>query len=416
MRERLRRDALDVVRAAIAGVNPARLVARALTGAPGSTLAPFEGVYVCAAGKASGGMLRAFSEWAGPAVRGTLVARGSHPTPDRESVRAAEVALDFARWTDARVALVLLLSGGASSMMAMPAGGVTLEEKAAVGRMLLAAGAPIHELNAVRKHLSAIKGGRLGARAFATCTLAISDVTGAHEDDPAVIGSGPGVPDETTYAGAVDVLQRHEIWDAASASIRRHLDRGRRGTIEETPKPGDDRLARAVAYVIGGRRDAMASARARAEGLAYRTIVVDEAVGGEASEAGPALVARLLAVANRGEATCFISSGETTVKVRGQGRGGRNQELALSAVEALERSGRAAVLVSAGTDGVDGPTDAAGGIVDWTSAPRARAMGLDLRAALLANDSHPALEALGDLLTTGPTGTNVGDVQILLVR
>lgn len=403
------------MRAALNGIDPARLVARALAGAAGSALENFEGMYVCAAGKASEGMLRAFVEWAGPRVRGMLTARGAHPTPDRGSVRSAEVALDFARWTDERVGLVLLLSGGASSMLAMPAGGLSLEDKIEAGRLLLGAGVAIDGMNAVRKHLSAIKGGRLAARASATCTLAISDVTGPHEDDPAVIGSGPGVPDESTYEEAVRVLQSHGLWHRAPAAVRGHLDRGRRGLIEETPKRGDARLARAVAHVIGGRRDAMTAAHARAEALGYRTLIVDEAVRGEASGAGPAIVAWISALTASGERACIISSGETTVNVRGPGRGGRNQELALAAIGPLERCGRRAVLASVGTDGVDGPTDAAGGIVDSASAFRARSIGLDPRKALEANDSHPALDRLGDLVRTGPTGTNAGDLQVVLV-
>lgn len=412
----MRRDALDIVRAALNGIDPARLVARALTGAAGSTLTHFDGLYVCAAGKAAPGMLRAFLEWAGPRVRGTLIARGAHPTPDRESLRSSEAALDFARWTTDRVGLVLLLSGGASSMMAMPAEGLTLDDKIETGRLLLGAGVPIDGINAVRKHLSTIKGGRLAARASATHTLAISDVTGAREDDPAVIGSGPGVPDASTYEDAVEVLQSHGLWDRAPRAITAHLERGRRGLVDETPKPGDARLARAVADVIGGRRDAMAAARSRAAALGYRTTVLDEAVLGDAAAAGRAVAGRVAGLEPGAGRLCVISSGETTVTVRGNGKGGRNQELALAAIDPLAHTGRCAVLASLGTDGVDGPTDAAGAIVDSSSARRAFAAGIDVGRMLRNNDSHAALGATGDLLRTGPTGTNVGDLQVLLVE
>jgi glycerate-2-kinase len=360
-------------------------------------------------------MLHAFLEWAGPRVQGTVRAGGSHPLPDSESVRAAEAALDFARWTDERIALVLLLSGGASAMLAMPAGSLSLADKIAATGALLGGGVPIEGINCVRKHLSAMKGGRLASRAWATLTLAISDVIGPREDDPSVIGSGPGVPDPTTYDDAIRVLQTYSLWDAMPATVRDHLESGTRGEVEETPKPADPRVARATAYVIGGRREAMAAARARAEALGYETHVVSEAVLGEAVSTGPRVVERGLALATRGTRSCIISSGETTVTVRGKGKGGRNQELALSAVRALAQSDRPAVLASVGTDGVDGPTDAAGAIVDFTTAGSAGANGVDLHAALAANDSYVALERLGALVRTGSTGTNVGDLQILLV-
>jgi glycerate-2-kinase len=411
----LRRDALAIVRAALSGVDPGRLIERALTGAAGSDLASFDGFYICAAGKAAAGMLRPFLEWAGPRARGTLVARGTHPAPDRESVRSAEVALDFARWTTDRVGLVLLLSGGASAMMAMPAEGLSLEDKIDTGRLLLAAGVPIEGMNAVRKHLSAIKGGRLAAQASATHTLAISDVTGPHEDDLAVIGSGPGVPDASTYEEAVEILHVHHLWERVPRAVTVHLHRGRQGLVDETPKLGDERLARSIAHVIGGRRDAMAAARSRAEALGYRTTVAEAAVQGEAADVGRALAEQVSRAPGSAERLCVISSGETTVLVRGQGRGGRNQELGLAAIEPLARSGRRAVLASVGTDGVDGPTDAAGAIVDSASARRAGELGVDLAARLHDNDSYSALAALGDLLRTGPTGTNVGDLQVLLV-
>lgn len=360
-------------------------------------------------------MLQAFLEWAGPRVQGTVRASGSHPLPDHESIRAAEVALDFARWTDARTALVLLLSGGASAMLAMPADSVSLGDKIAATQALLGGGVPIEGLNCVRKHLSAVKGGRLAARAWATLTLAISDVIGPREDDPSIIGSGPGVPDPTTFEDAIRVLQTSGLWASMPGTVRDHFERGRRGEVEETPKPADPRVARATAYVAGGRREGMAAARARAEALGYETHVVSEPVLGEAASAGPRIIERGMALAIPGSRACIISSGETTVTVRGTGKGGRNQELALAAVRALAQSGRPAVLASLGTDGVDGPTDAAGAIVDFTTAGSASADGVDLDAALAANDSYFALDRLGALVRTGPTGTNVGDLQVLLV-
>jgi hydroxypyruvate reductase len=300
-------------------------------------------------------------------------------------------------------------------MMAMPADGVTLDDKIETGRLLLASGVAIEGINCVRKHLSAVKGGWLAARSSVVCTLAISDVTGRCEADPAVIGSGPGVPDRTTFHDAIAVLQQHGIWEQVPGRVRDRLDRGRRELVEETPKPGDVRLARSVAHVIGGRHDAMAAARQRAEALGYAATVVDDAVQGEAAAAGAPLVRRAAAFTRHERRACVISSGETTVHVRGTGRGGRNQELALAAMDALARLARPAALASVGTDGVDGPTDAAGALVDSSSAARAASAGIDVAAALAENDSFTALDRIGDLLRLGPTGTNVGDLQVLLV-
>jgi glycerate-2-kinase len=368
-----------------------------------------------AAGKATEAMLPAFARWAGPRLAEIVVAGGAHPLPDRESVRAARRALDLARGSNDQIALVLLLSGGASSMMAMPAEPLALEDKAAATRALLAGGVPIEDINCVRKHLSAVKGGRLASQARASCTFAISDVIGPREDDMSVIGSGPGVADDTTYADAVLVLQSHGLWDAMPQAIQRHLEKGRQGDLEDTPKAGDPRLARAMAYVIGSRRDAMAAARVRAEALGYETHVIADPVLGEAARAGPRVAERGLAIGAGRERVCVISSGETTVRLRGRGRGGRNQELALAAVPILAAAGRRVVLASVGTDGVDGPTDAAGALVDDTTARRAASGGVDVAAALADNDSYHALDRLGTLVRTGPTGTNVGDLQIVLV-
>jgi glycerate 2-kinase len=411
----LRRDVRAIVQAALAGVDPSALVTRALSGDAGRHLGSFPQYVACAAGKACAGMVDAFRAWAGSRLQEVVVSRGGHPAPDERSAAAAREAMRLAGRTDRRTSLVLLISGGASSMLAAPADGVTLADKGDVSRALLAGGVPIDEMNGVRKHLSAVKGGWLAARAAACCTLAISDVVGSSEDDPSVIGSGPGVADPTTFADAREAVRRRGLWDAIPARARDRLERGARGEVEETPKPGDPRLARASAFVVGGRRDAMAAARQAAEALGYTVIVLDEPVVGEARDAGGALVTRGAAMIAPAGRVCILSSGETTVTVRGSGRGGRNQELALAAVPALAGVGFPMVLASVGTDGVDGPTDAAGAIADPSTATRAAALSLPpVAAALFANDSGPYFEALGDLVRTGPTGTNVGDLQVLL--
>lgn len=361
-------------------------------------------------------MQAGFERAAGHATRRVLSASGPHPTPTEESCRTAERALEMAGQIDARSCLVLLISGGASAMMALPARGVSLEQKIAAVTAMLRGGVPIHEMNAVRKHLSRVKGGQLAAHAPACVTLAISDVIGAAEDDLSVIGSGPGVADSTTFEDAIQALAARDVWPALPAAIRDHLTRGARGEVPETPKPGDPRLKNAPAFVIGSRRDAMAGASAAAERLGYRAILVDEPTLGEAAEAGPAVVSRAQQLARGAARACVISSGETTVVVRGSGRGGRNQELALAALPALASGARPVLLASVGTDGVDGPTDAAGALADHTSLRRAAEFDLPAIASVLAsNDSYPFFDRLGDLIRTGPTGTNVGDLQIVLM-
>ena len=344
--------------------------------------------------------------------------RAAHPTPDASSVEAARLALAQAAAVPSGGMLVVLLSGGSSSLLALPVDSVPLEDKQATIRHLLRAGADIHALNAVRKHISAIKGGQLAAACGGrTLGLALSDVV---DDDLSVIGSGPTVPDPTTFEDAWIVIERFGGATAFPGSVVRRLSEGRLGRVDDTPKPGHRSLTRADTRLIGGRHSAMDGARAEAERLGYVVELFDEAVTGEARDAGAHLarVARELAAPADGRCRCLLWSGETTVTVRGQGRGGRNQELALAAASALVGAGNLAIL-SAGTDGIDGPTDAAGAIVDsstWSRASRGDGGSPDPAAALQANDSYRVFEALGDLVRTGPTDTNVGDVQIALVE
>ena len=340
---------------------------------------------------------------------------GGHPTPTAGSERAGRRALELAASCAADAHLLVLISGGASAMMAVPADGVTLEDKRQTTDRLLRAGADIHALNTVRKHLSAIKGGRLAAATPAPCTtLAISDVVG---DDLSVIASGPTVPDETSFADALDVLARFGGVEAFPAAVIARLEAGARGATAETPKPGDARLERSSASVIGGRREAMAGAAAAAEARGYHVIRFDDPVIGDArSSAVSHLRVAMALAASAPRPACIVSSGETTVHVTGRGRGGRNQEFALALVGALASVGTPAVFASAGTDGVDGPTDAAGAVADSTTVARARAAGLAHASDYLDdNNAYAYFAALGDLIHTGPTGTNVGDLQVMLI-
>ena len=336
-------------------------------------------------------------------------AAGSHPLPDEASVRAGEAALALA--ADVRREegeLVVLLSGGASAMLAAPAEGLTLEQKREVTRRLLANGASIHELNAVRRHLSRIKGGRLALGVRCT-TFALSDVT---DDDAATIGSGPTVGDPSTLADAIRVLERAGI-TRDMPEIAAIMQRA-----GETPKPDAPALASSRFVLIGGRRSAMDGVAAAALEAGYGTIVFDEPITGDAAPAGAAFAARALAAAGRigGGPVAVIASGETTVRVKGSGTGGRNQEFALGAAMEIQDSRLAIELIAFGTDGIDGNSSAAGAVVDSSTVARARAAGLDPGASLAASDSHAFFSRLGDLMVTGPTGTNVGDVFVAIIE
>jgi glycerate 2-kinase len=336
-----------------------------------------------------------------------------HPFPNSESAKAAERALELAHRSRENGWLVVLLSGGASALLAAPATGLTLDDKTQTARALMRAGLSIEPLNRVRKHLSGVKGGRLAVAANRTLTLALSDVHGPVADDPSVIGSGPTVADPSTYADARAIVSGVE---GVPESVRRHLERGARGDWPETIKPGDERLAQATYEVVGNRGTALDGARRAAEALGYAVEQVDWTVEGEARAASAAFVARARQlIAGRGRALCLLGAGETTVTVTGDGLGGRNQEFALASIPALAALGAPAVLGSAGTDGIDGPTDAAGALVDSSTLERSRQLGLDWESTLARNDAYHFFEPLGDLLLWGPTGTNVGDVQVLLL-
>jgi len=392
-------------------------------------------VTVIAVGKAAGPMLTEFVQSAsvpvqtaigiGPVQPGTLPPEtlwfeAGHPVPDERSVEAARGALHVAHRTADDDLVIVLLSGGASALMALPAEGLTLGDKQETVRRLLKGGATIHELNTVRKHLSAIKGGRLAAATRArVVTLVISDVVG---DDLSVIGSGPTMPDPSTFADALSVLDARGGRASYPGGVVSHLERGTRGNIDETPKPDNPHIQRSVARIIGGRMTAVAGAVEAARSRGYDVHTIDAPIVGEARAAAVMFANHVRQALSRlAPPLCVLGSGETTVHVAGSGIGGRNQEFALAMVPSIADLTRSAaqefeaVFGSIGTDGIDGPTDAAGAIIDATTVTRAAAGGLDPAAYLRNNDSYHFFSALGDLVHTGPTGTNVGDVQVALI-
>jgi len=359
------------------------------------------------------GLVSAVREDARPISAGIAVFEAGHPAPNDASVAAGRRSLDLARESQIRGGLLVLLSGGASAMLALPRPGLTLGDKMLTAKNLMGAGAAIHELNCVRKHLSQIKGGQLAAAAGPVWTLALSDVHGPEPDDPATIASGPTVPDPSTFADAIEVIRGRQV--QVPVRVEDYLMRGARGEVDETIKPGDPRIADSRYTVVGNRLTALTGAAAAATERGYHTVTIPEATAGEARDAAADFIARASRLAETcPPPLCVMATGETTVTVSGDGLGGRNQEFALSAIALIRQFGETAVLGSAGTDGIDGPTTAAGGIVDTTSLARAARAGTDWEAALARNDSHRFFETLGDLIMWGPTGTNVGDLHVLL--
>ncbi|MGE5516569.1 MAG: glycerate kinase type-2 family protein [Bacteroidota bacterium] len=405
--------------AAVAAALPTQSIGRFLPPPPkGRTV-------VVGAGKGAAAMARAVEDvWTGP-LSGLVVTRyghglptrfievveAGHPNPDSASQDAARRILQMAAELGEDDLLLCLISGGGSALMALPAPGLGLDDKKAVTRELLRCGAAIDEINAVRKHLSAIKGGRLALAAAPArvVTLMISDVPG---DDPAVIASGPTVPDPTTFADARAVIAKYGV--AVPEAVRRHLDAGQ----DETAKPGDPRLAHTAATLIATPQDALEAAAAFARAAGITPLILGNAIEGESRE-----VARVLAGMARQTtahdqpipAPCvLLSGGETTVTVRGKGRGGRNAEFLLALAVALD--GHARVWGMAGdTDGIDGTEDNAGALLAPDSLARAAALGVSAKERLADNDGYGFFAALDDLVVTGPTRTNVNDFRAVLI-
>ena len=409
-------------------VSARRVIARALADPEIADALSGRGLHVIAVGKAAAAMAAAFVATPHLAIRKAIAIgthehadlpasvewiESSHPFPDGRSEAAGNRALAVAQGVHSGEALVILLSGGASALMASPVDGISLADKIDTTRRMMAAGADIHALNTVRRHLSKVKGGRLAAACVGTTiTLAISDVVG---DDLHTIGSGPGVPDSTTWSDAAAALERFG-GSAHADRVRGVIRSGAEGAVPDTPKPGHPSMARATARVIGNRGDAMEGAYEAAVALGYNTVIVPEPTVGEARIAGPQWLDRMRFCIDRlHRPGCLITSGETTVTVTGKGTGGRNLEFALSIAEAISAFPSAAV-TSIGTDGIDGTSGVAGGIVDSTTMARAVQAGLEPPGHYLdANDSFAFFARLGDDVRLGRTDTNVGDLQVLLI-
>jgi glycerate-2-kinase len=436
--EKLKQDALRILRKALEAADAGNAVRRYLrrgaeTGPATSDafrldIENYDRIFLVAAGKAAVPMARAIEEIAGVPLareivvtkhghtgplRNSIVIEAGHPIPDEAGEKAArEIRNLVLGKLTSRDLLLVAISGGASAILPAPVDSITLKAKQETTDLLLRAGANIHELNAVRKHLSFLKGGRLAKLAYpaAVVSLLLSDVIGDPLD---VIGSGPTAPDESTFGGAIAVLERYDLLEQVPRPVRSYLENGAGGLIEETPKPGDPVFDKVRNLVVGSNRLALEAAQREALSLGYEAQILSSTVEGEARNVAVEYANSLRAVSGDGRPRCLLAGGETTVTVRGAGKGGRNQEFALAAAIQISGVENVAVL-SAGTDGTDGPTDAAGAFAIGSTVARAAKLGLNAREHLARNNSYPFFEALGDLIKTGPTGTNVMDIQILL--
>lgn len=438
--DHLRADARSIFAAGLESADPFAAVARILelrndclwVGDRTYELSAVQNIFVVGCGKAAARMALAVQALLGERLVGGVIVvkhghqlpierikviEAGHPIPDEAGLGGARQVMDLARRCGKNDLLFFLVSGGGSALLPYPAAGLSLEDKRRTTEVLLRSGAKIQEVNAVRKHISQIKGGRL-ARLAAPATLVTLVLSDVINDSLEAIASGPTVPDRSTYGDCLRIIKHYDVERLIPPVVVDFLERGANGQIAETPKPSDTVFRDTQNIIVGGNRLALAAAQHRAEALGYHTLVLSDELEGESrivAKSHSDLVKEFLRTKTAARRpSCLLSGGETTVTVRGDGLGGRNQEFSLAA--AIEIAGiDGVVILSGGTDGADGPTDAAGGIVDGSTINRGRAKNLDAAVFLAKNDSYHFLQATEDLLVTGPTLTNVMDLQITLI-
>lgn len=444
--KRLRQEAEDIFRASLVPVDPHAAVKNfvrvdghtLILGKEGQDkvkldLSGFDRISLVGGGKATAPMAKAMEELLGEkihtglitvkygfteALHHTGIREAGHPVPDEQGIEGTRNILEFLEKADAKDLIFSLISGGGSALLCQPAAGITLSEKQALTRSLLECGASIDEINAVRKHISAAKGGQMARAAFpaTVVNLMLSDVVGDKMD---VIASGPFVPDTATFAQALEILEKYDL-RKVSAEIYDHLQAGARGETDETPKAGDPIFERVFNFIVGSNIMALEAAEKRAKVLGYNPLILSSRIQGETRDVALFHTAILREILRTGKPipapACVISGGETTVTIRGEGVGGRNQEFGLAAAVDVADLDPRFVVLSGGTDGNDGPTEAAGAIVDPLTVSRGKEMGLEARAYLNNNDAYHFFEKTKELLVTGPTNTNVMDVRLMLVR
>ncbi|MFZ0592517.1 MAG: glycerate kinase [Bryobacteraceae bacterium] len=438
---KLKADAIDIFRAGLRAANVTEAVKRNLKLARGSlrageetlALGNFDRIYMVGAGKACTAMAYAVEEIVGtdriaggvinvkhghtkPKPKRIKVYECGHPVPDEQGEQGAREMEELLRGLNRRDLVFVLISGGASALLPAPAPPVTLAAKQKVTNQLLKCGADIFELNAVRKHLSLLKGGQLASLAYpaTVVSLILSDVIGDPLD---VIGSGPTAPDNSTFGDALRVLSKFQLTKSVPRSVMARLEEGAAGRVPETPKAGDRIFENVHNVLVGSNRLALQAAAREAKRLGYHTLILSSSIQGETREAARTHAEILREIISSdgliSRPACLLSGGETIVTVRGTGKGGRNQEFALASAIYLSNEENWAVL-SAGTDGTDGPTDAAGAFADVSTVRRAARLGISADRHLIENNAYPFFDSTGDLIKTGPTGTNVMDLRVLL--
>jgi hydroxypyruvate reductase len=436
----LREDALAIFQVGLNAVDPKAAVRRVLrrdgnvltVGDRTYNLSNLEKVYVVGAGKASAAMAEAVETILEDRLSGGIVnvkvghgaplesiriVEAAHPVPDEAGVQGTRKILELLQKTDEHDLVICLLSGGGSALLPCPAASLTLEIKQQVTQLLLDCGANIHEINVIRKHISAVKGGRLAQLAYPSSmiSLILSDVIG---DDLDSIASGPTVPDRSTFSDCIAILEKYDLIDKIPEEVRTLLEDGVAGLIADTPKADDPIFERHQNEIIGSNILAVRAAARKARELGYNGLILSTMIEGETKDVAKVHAAIAKEIIKTGNPVqrpaCVISGGETTVTIRGEGLGGRNQEFALAAAIEIEGLENVAIL-SGGTDGTDGPTDAAGAVADSETMERTGQLGLVAENFLKENDSYHFFEKLGDLVITGPTLTNVMDLRLILV-
>jgi len=430
----------DIFRAGLKAVDPERAVQRYVrrkgnqlfVGDCSYSLDQFRRILLIGAGKGTAPMAKALEDilgdwlnngWIivkyghGMPLKNTLIMEAGHPIPDEAGLRATEELLSQARGCTEKDLIICAFSGGGSALLPAPSPPIDLDQKQESTRLLLECGATINELNAMRKHLSRSKGGWLAKEAYPATliSLILSDVIGDPLD---VIASGPTVPDESTYSDCMEIIERYDLTNRLPAGVVEYFRQGLAGVLPETPKAGDPVFSKVQNLVVGNNREALLAAKEEAISLGYNTLVLSSQIEGEAREVAQVFAAIGKEISQAGlpisPPACVLAGGEPTVTIHGSGKGGRNQELALAFAIAID-GWDGINLLSAGTDGTDGPTDAAGAIVSGLTCRRAQQANLNPQAFLLANDSNSFFESLGDLLKTGPTRTNVMDMICMLI-
>ena len=429
-----------IFRAGIEAVDPERAVRkyvrrkgnRLFVGDRSYALDRFKRILLIGAGKGTAPMAKALEDilgdhltegWIivkygyGMPLEKTHTMEAGHPIPDEAGLKATEVVLDQIRECTEEDLIICAFSGGGSALLPAPSPPINLDQKQETTRLLLDSGATINEINAIRKHLSGTKGGWLAKTAdpATLVSLILSDVIGDRLD---VIASGPTVPDESTFADCTEIIQRYDLVDRLPETVAEYFRQGAAGMVPETPKVGDPAFSRVQNLIVGNNRGALLAAQEQAISLGYKTMILSSQIEGEAREVAQVFAAIGKEICQAGlpisPPACVLAGGEPTVTIQGKGKGGRNQELALACAISIDGWDRI-FLLSAGTDGTDGPTDAAGAIVSGLTCRRARQADLNPYSYLLANDSYSFFESLGDLLKTGPTRTNVMDIICMLV-